>query len=169
MRIVFFFPLLCLLIFALIYFVKLLEVNSIKIAELRKYEIKVEELPEFSLPDLYDEYNEISADDIKKNKYSVLNVFSSWCKYCKIEHPEIMKLAKRGVVPIYGINWKDETEDAVEWLDEAGNPYVVTISDVDGKVSQSLGVKAAPETLLVNDDGKIIFRYCSYLFKIMDI
>jgi cytochrome c biogenesis protein CcmG/thiol:disulfide interchange protein DsbE len=90
--------------------------------------------PTFRLPQLNDPTKTFSAEDMR-GKVWVLNVWASWCISCRDEHPLLLEYAKSGAVPIYGLNWKDKREDALAWLDELGDPYVVSAADLDGRVA----------------------------------
>lgn len=112
-------------------------------------------VPEFELPDLSDESKTITAESMKGKPY-LLNVWATWCPSCKYEHPYLMKLAEAGI-PIYGINYKDETDKARELLERTGDPYVANIVDTEGSLVMALGVYGAPETFIVDAEG--IVRY----------
>ncbi len=86
----------------------------------------------------------------------LLNVWATWCPACKYEHPYLMKLAEMGV-PIYGVNYKDDTEKAIRLLQQTGNPYLANAVDQDGVLVMALGVYGAPETFIVDAEG--IIRY----------
>jgi cytochrome c biogenesis protein CcmG/thiol:disulfide interchange protein DsbE len=93
----------------------------------------------------------------------VLNVWGTWCVGCRQEHGALLEIAQRGEVPIVGINWKDDREQALRWLRELGNPYVVNGSDDEGRVAIDWGVYGAPETFLVDGTGKVIFKHIAPL------
>jgi cytochrome c biogenesis protein CcmG/thiol:disulfide interchange protein DsbE len=95
--------------------------------------------PEFKLPQLRDPSKTFSGAELRGKVY-LLNVWASWCVSCRDEHPLLMEYAKTGAVPIYGLNWKDKREDALTWLSEFGDPYVLCISDFDGRVAIDYGV-----------------------------
>jgi cytochrome c biogenesis protein CcmG/thiol:disulfide interchange protein DsbE len=113
--------------------------------------------PTFRLPQLKDPAKTFSADDVR-GKVWVLNVWASWCVSCRDEHPLLIEYAKSGVVPIYGLNWKDKREDALSWLDELGDPYVLSASDLDGRIAIDYGVYGAPETYLIDKSGVIRYK-----------
>jgi cytochrome c biogenesis protein CcmG/thiol:disulfide interchange protein DsbE len=71
----------------------------------------------------------------------------------------LIEYAKSGVVPIYGLNYKDRREDALATLDELGDPYVVSAVDLDGRVGIDFGVYGAPETYVIDQGGTIRFKY----------
>ncbi len=113
--------------------------------------------PTFRLPQLKDPAKTFSAEDLR-GKVWVLNVWASWCVSCRDEHPLLIDYAKSGVVPIYGLNWKDKREDALSWLDELGDPYVLSASDLDGRIAIDYGVYGAPETYLIDKSGVIRYK-----------
>jgi len=86
------------------------------------------------------------------------NVWATWCISCRMEHPYLQMLADQGV-PIYGVNYKDDTAAALEWLDALGDPYRLNIEDVEGSLGLDLGVYGAPETYLVDARGVIRYRH----------
>jgi cytochrome c biogenesis protein CcmG/thiol:disulfide interchange protein DsbE len=94
-----------------------------------------------------------------KGKVVVLNVWASWCISCRDEHPLLIEYAKSGAVPIYGLNWKDKPEDALAWLGELGDPYVLSAADLDGRVAIDYGVYGAPETYLIDQGGVIRYKH----------
>jgi len=113
--------------------------------------------PTFRLPQLKEPTKTFSAADMR-GKVWVLNVWASWCVSCRDEHPHLLEYAKTGAVPIYGLNWKDRREDALAWLGELGDPYVLSAADLDGRVAIDYGVYGAPETYLIDQNGTIRYK-----------
>ena len=113
-------------------------------------------VPEFNLPDLDNPDNQITPATMKGKPY-LLNVWATWCPSCKYEHPYLVKLAESGV-PIYGVNYKDDTEKARKLLQDMGNPYSANIVDEEGSLIMALGVYGAPETFVVDANGIIRYR-----------
>jgi cytochrome c biogenesis protein CcmG/thiol:disulfide interchange protein DsbE len=113
--------------------------------------------PAFQLPQLRDPSRTFSAQDMR-GKVWLLNVWASWCVTCRDEHPLLLQYARSGVLPIYGLNYKDKREDALSWLGELGDPYVLSATDLDGRVGIDYGVYGAPETYLIDRDGIIRFK-----------
>ncbi len=111
-------------------------------------------IPEFELKDL--DNTMIVSNDLLNGDY-VLNVWASWCITCIIEHPYLTSLSKNGI-PVIGLNYKDEQEDAIIWLKKYGNPYQTILHDYKGNLALDLGVTGAPETFLISD-GKVIAHY----------
>ena len=112
-------------------------------------------MPEFSLTKLTDESQMITKDDLQGN-IVLLNVWGTWCVYCKYEHPYLVDIAKSGRVALYGLNYKDERIAANQWLKDYKDPYVFSIFDESGRLGVDLGVTAAPETFVI--DGNAIIR-----------
>ena len=114
--------------------------------------------PEFRVPQLKASDKMISTEDMR-GKVWLLNVWASWCVACREEHPWLIKYAESGVVPIYGLNYKDRREDALATLEELGDPYTVSAVDLDGRVGIDFGVYGAPETYVIDQGGTIRFKY----------
>lgn len=114
-------------------------------------------VPDFNVPLLGDSSRTLSAAELRGKVY-LLNVWGSWCVSCREEHPVLVDLAKKGTIPIYGLNWKDKQDDAMAWLKRFGDPYVGSGVDRDGKVAIDFGVYGAPETYLVDREGVIRFK-----------
>ncbi|HEV8368730.1 MAG TPA: DsbE family thiol:disulfide interchange protein [Pyrinomonadaceae bacterium] len=113
--------------------------------------------PAFSLPQLKEPTKTFSAAEMR-GKVWILNVWASWCVTCRDEHPLLLDYAKTGAVPIYGLNYKDQRQDALAWLDELGDPYVLSAADLEGRVAIDYGVYGAPETYVIDQTGTIRFK-----------
>lgn len=113
--------------------------------------------PAFQLAQLRDPSKNFSAEEMR-GKVWLLNVWASWCVTCRDEHPLLLEYARSKAVPIYGLNYKDKREDALSWLGDLGDPYVLSVSDLDGRVGIDYGVYGAPETYLIDRDGVIRFK-----------
>jgi cytochrome c biogenesis protein CcmG/thiol:disulfide interchange protein DsbE len=101
--------------------------------------------PAFQLARLDDPAQLVTERDLRGQVW-MLNVWASWCVSCIEEHPVLVQFARSGVVPIYGLNYKDQRDAAQAWLAKNGNPYSVSIVDPDGKVID-YGVYSVPETI----------------------
>jgi cytochrome c biogenesis protein CcmG/thiol:disulfide interchange protein DsbE len=119
-------------------------------------------VPEFDLQVLAKPDQKVSKETLLGKPYLV-NFWGSWCITCRAEHPVVTQLAKLNKVYIVGMNFRDETDDAVSWLKRWGNPYDISLSDFDGRVSIDFGVYAAPETFLVDPSGTIVFKHLGQL------
>ena len=114
--------------------------------------------PAFRLVELRNPSRSFSSEEMR-GKVWLLNVWASWCIACRDEHPMLLELARRNAIPIYGLNYKDKPTDAVSWLNELGDPYVLSVSDLDGRVGIDYGVYGAPETFLIDRDGVIRLKH----------
>ena len=114
--------------------------------------------PEFRLPQLKDPNTTFSATDMR-GKVWLLNVWASWCIACREEHPYLADYAKSGAIPILGLNYKDQREDALAWLEEFGDPYVLSAADLEGRVGLDYGVYGAPETYVIDKSGTIRIKH----------
>ena len=113
--------------------------------------------PSFDLALLHQPDKRFTPADMR-GKVWLLNVWASWCVSCRQEHPILVDLAKRNIVPIYGLNYKDPREDALRWLKQFGDPYVLSIADVEGRVGIDYGVYGVPETYVIDKAGVIRFK-----------
>lgn len=114
--------------------------------------------PAFTLPELKQPDREWSPQAMS-GKVWLLNVFASWCVPCLVEHPVLVKLARDGVLPIVGFNYKDEPGAARAWLDKHGDPYAAIVADRAGQVALDFGVYGVPETFLIDRTGTIRFKH----------
>ncbi|MDA9748762.1 DsbE family thiol:disulfide interchange protein [Pelagibacteraceae bacterium] len=123
------------------------------------------ETPYFETVSLYDDKVILNNKSIK-NKKVLINFFASWCAPCKIEHPLFFELEKTNAdLFILGINHKDNKENALKYLNDDGNPYDFVGIDFDGLIALEFGVFGLPETFLINEDGKIIYKFMGPLTK----
>jgi len=123
-------------------------------------------LPVFELVQLRDPTQRVGDKDLR-GKVSLLNVWATWCVSCRQEHEMLMRIARESDTPIYGLNYKDTRENALRWLDQLGDPYVVSAFDDDGKVGLNLGVYGAPETYVVDKHGTIAYKHIGRLTKVV--
>ncbi len=111
-------------------------------------------VPTFATGTLKDPEKIITNKDIQ-GEYSLVNVWATWCAACKQEHSALVYLAEELNVPIYGLNYKDHRESAMQWLVQYGDPYVANIFDENGRIAIDFGVYGAPETFLIDKNGII--------------
>ncbi len=110
--------------------------------------------PDFQLHQLHDPEKVLTSKD-NIGKVWLLNVWASWCVACRDEHPLLVQLANAGIVPVYGLNYKDERNTALQWLKQFGDPYAVSVVDPEGKVGIDYGVYGVPETYIIDKQGII--------------
>ena len=107
----------------------------------------------------YDDFeSNILEDILKSNKIKIINFWASWCLPCEVEHPILMGLSKKSDFIIIGVNYKDTEEGSSEFLNEKGNPYDLVVIDDEGMMVIEMGLTGVPETFVVNEEGKIIYR-----------
>jgi len=113
--------------------------------------------PSFRLPQLHESARTLAPQDLKGQVW-VFNVWASWCVACLEEHPLLVELSKRNLVPIVGLNYKDNRADALQWLQKRGDPYTLSAQDADGRVGIDYGVYGVPETYVIDQEGIIRFK-----------
>ena len=118
--------------------------------------------PAFELAAVEDPNRTVRTRELLGKMY-VLNVWGTWCVGCREEHQTLLQIARTGVIPIIGLNWKDELPLAQRWLKELGNPYLVTAFDPEGRAGIDWGVYGAPETFLVDANGVVQYKHIAPL------
>jgi cytochrome c biogenesis protein CcmG/thiol:disulfide interchange protein DsbE len=113
--------------------------------------------PAFTLNQLHKPDRTLATADMKGQVW-LLNVWASWCISCREEHPLLVELAKAKIVPIVGLNYKDEPAAGMKWLAQYGDPYNLSIVDRDGAVGIDFGVYGVPETFVIDKQGTIRFK-----------
>lgn len=156
-RLFLFVPLLTFIVLAIFFWRGLsLDPNAMPSALLNK------PVPAFELPVLPAEENPpgltTANQELLKGRVSLLNVWATWCVTCRQEHEFLNSLKAQGI-PIYGVNYKDNDEDAQTWLTELHNPYVFSVIDSDGRLGIDLGVFGAPETYVIDKAGVIRYKH----------
>lgn len=115
------------------------------------------QVPKFTLENLA-EPGKYYDQSIFTGEPLLLNVWATWCPTCYAEHQFLNQLAEQGV-KIIGLNYKDQRDKAVKWLNELGNPYIINLFDGRGMFGLDLGVYGAPETFLIDAKGVIRYRH----------
>lgn len=115
------------------------------------------DLPEFSIPDLLDSSKTFSKKDLI-GKYTIINVFASWCSTCRMEHEVLIRMQTEAIADLYGIAWRDIDKNTVKYLQQNGNPFSKVGADNKGIFSKIINLEAVPETWLINPKGKIVLR-----------
>ncbi len=134
--------------------------------------------PNFKLARVDDPASAFALEEMRGQVW-LLNVWASWCVACRQEHPLLVRMAKQKLVPVVGLNYKEvrgdgalnvrgmaleaETAMAVErargWLSDHGDPYVLSVLDIDGRVGIDFGVYGVPETFLIDAEGRIRYKH----------
>jgi cytochrome c biogenesis protein CcmG/thiol:disulfide interchange protein DsbE len=116
--------------------------------------------PQFALTDVLDAERVVSNSGLQGQVY-VLNVWATWCVPCREEHESLLAISQTHLVPLIGLDWKDNRERSKLWLQQLGNPYQAVAFDGDGRAAIDWGVYGAPETYLIGKDGKVLFKFIS--------
>lgn len=114
--------------------------------------------PQFSLRQVQALDRNFSPADMKGQVW-MLNVWASWCTACRIEHPLLVEIHNAKVVPVVGLDYKDKPEDALKFLAQQGDPYVLSALDLEGRVGIDYGVYGVPETFIIDKNGRIRHKH----------
>lgn len=114
--------------------------------------------PAFNLPQLHDPSKSLSVEAMRGQVW-LFNVWASWCVSCRDEHPLWVAFAQSNRLPIVGLNYKDQRSDALNWLLQLGNPYVMSVMDSEGRVGIDYGVYGVPETYVIDKQGVIRMKH----------
>jgi cytochrome c biogenesis protein CcmG/thiol:disulfide interchange protein DsbE len=114
--------------------------------------------PGFALARLDDAAQTIKREDML-GKVWMLNVWASWCVACREEHPLLMAFSRKKLLPLYGLNYKDQRPDGLAWLGQFGNPYDASLFDADGRVGIDFGVYGVPETFIIDRAGVVRLKH----------
>ena len=114
--------------------------------------------PTFDLPSLMRPGQTVGSADFT-GQMVLVNIWATWCVGCRQEHDFLLRLQQQDIIPIYGINWRDNRDEALRWLQQLGDPYVDSGFDVDGRVGIDWGAYGAPETFLINADGIVLYKH----------
>lgn len=94
---------------------------------------------------------------LREGGVKLVNYWASWCAPCRAEHPMLESLASEGI-DIYGINYKDDPQNAVAFLDELGDPFAGHGTD-SGRTGIEWGLYGVPETYVLDSEGTIVLRF----------
>ncbi|MBP7646064.1 MAG: DsbE family thiol:disulfide interchange protein [Comamonas sp.] len=115
-------------------------------------------VPIFDLPLLDDQGARLTPQTLR-GKVWLLNVWASWCAPCRQELPILVEMSRKDQIAIYGLNYKDQSSKAQALLRVAGNPYVASAVDADGRVGMDFGIHAVPETFVIDAQGRVRYRH----------
>ena len=108
---------------------------------------------------LFQSNETINTKEFINNEFTILNFWASWCAPCRKEHPNLVRLSKIKNIKLVGVNFKDNVENAKNFLKENGNPFDILAEDINGKNSVNFGVYGIPETILIDSELKILKKY----------
>jgi len=118
-------------------------------------------VPEMALAPLpgRGENSSLSTNDLK-GRVSLVNIYGSWCIACVQEHPYLVEIKKSGILPIQGIDWRDDPVLGAAWLRKHGDPYErVGVDPPPGRAAVDFGVTGAPESFIVDRAGLIRYKH----------
>lgn len=114
--------------------------------------------PSFDLPSLTNPEQRVGSASYAGDM-ALVNIWATWCVGCRQEHEFLNQLSEQDIIPIYGINWRDNRREALQWLQQLGDPYVASGYDGDGRIGIEWGAYGAPETFLINADGIVLYKH----------
>lgn len=106
---------------------------------------------------------ELTVADLKTDGLKLVNFWASWCGPCRVEHPTLEAMAEEGIV-IHGVNYKDQSKNALSFLNSLGNPYTKVGKD-EGRTGVDWGATGVPETFIIDSDGKVLYRHAGPITK----
>ena len=113
--------------------------------------------PQFKLTELSAPDRTFTPESMR-GKVWLLNVWASWCVSCRVEHPVLLDMSRKKLVPIVGLDYKDQRIDGMKWLTTHGDPYLLSAYDDEGKVGIDYGVYGVPETFVIDKQGVIRYK-----------
>ena len=122
-------------------------------------ELNNKKIIEFSSKDLFSGLELNSSEVISKNKFTIINIWASWCLPCRSEHKYLMSLKNNSNVSLIGLNYKDKSSNAKKFINDFGNPFESILIDSNGIISIEIGAYGIPETFIINSDKEIIKKY----------
>ena len=121
-------------------------------------------VPNFETESLLKKERFVSSQEFG-NEIILVNFFATWCKPCRDEHIYIERFSNEKGIRVIGINYKDSSGNAIEWLKNLGNPYSDVPIDKNGRIAIDWGVYGIPETFLINSKGIIKYRHVGQITK----
>ena len=116
-------------------------------------------IPTFKAKDFYSN-NYVNSDKIfEENTFYIVNIWASWCVPCRAEHPLLMQLSKNQSIKIIGLNYRDNFNNAKNFINDFGNPYSRILIDKDGTLGIEFGAYGVPETFLIDKNKNVIKKY----------
>lgn len=110
------------------------------------------------------EYENFSSETLRQPGVKLVNYWASWCAPCRAEHANLELMQSEGIA-IYGINYKDDPQNAIAFLQELGNPYAAIGADTNGRTALDWGLYGVPETYVIDSDGVIVLRFAGPVTK----
>lgn len=122
--------------------------------------LKGKPVPEFVLAPILDRDDKGFKSTDLEGDVSLVNVFGSWCVACRIEHPFLLELKDKNLVPVHGIDWREvDPKAGPDWLRKLGDPYTLVGDDPVSRAAIAFGITGAPETFLVDQKGIVRYKH----------
>ena len=144
------------ILFSTIFVVLYLSLGNEKIYDTE--DLVGKKIPEVEI-NLFETNGVLNTKEFTNNEFTILNFWASWCGPCRTEHPNLVRLSKIKNLKLIGINFKDDKENAKNFLKKNGNPFDILAEDINGKNSVNFGVYGIPETILIDSELKILRKY----------
>ena len=113
----------------------------------------------------YSKINSLGENNLSSSNFVLINFWASWCLPCRQEHKYLLDLKMNNKLKIIGIHYKDKERNASKFLKDLGSPYAHLKNDIDGKISVLFGVYGIPESILIDNNLKIIKKFIGPLSK----
>ena len=117
--------------------------------------------PEIAMPDPDGKTRKLS--DLR-GKVVMIDFWASWCRPCRMENPNVVKLYKKYHDKGFEIYSVSLDKDRTQWLraiDQDGLEWANHVSDLNGWTSSggaTYGITSVPSTVLIDRQGRIIAR-----------
>lgn len=155
-----FLPLIILILVAITGILAIYKIQQKQDLEARLENQELIDFPNFSFENLFENGEKLTNKDFQNgSKYSIVNVFASWCSTCYLEHPTLLQLSQNKNFNLYGIAFRDVDENTREYLAKNKNPFLKTAVDKKGELARMIGVTGVPETFIINEKGQVISRF----------
>lgn len=105
------------------------------------------------------DYPLLTEEMLKAPGVKLVNFWGTWCVACRAEHPTLVWMSKNLDVPLYGIDFDDQSDKALDYLGSKGNPYKALGEARTSQTKIDWGVYGAPETFIIDSNGIILHRY----------
>jgi len=158
-RFIYLIPLAVLVVVGIFSIMQLKQVSGGKAVNILPSVLINREIPPFDLAPIQGRDRGFGSKDLL-GQVTIVNLFGSWCVACQVEHPFLVKVKEKGLVPIYGIDWREKDPTAgPKWLARYGDPYTLVGNDPDSKAAIAFGVTGAPESFIVDQKGIIRYKH----------
>ena len=96
--------------------------------------------------------------DAFREGVSIINLWASWCPYCRSEHEQLLKISARDEVRLFGIVMDDTEEKVAHYLKAEGNPFHHLSIDHQRHYISALRQRGLPTTLVFRENGEFVSK-----------